>query len=1460
MKCLKRKYALFVTSYFKMLMFACMIFHLFFMQQTFAAQQTVTYTADNLTFTATWDDSACQGSTVTVIFNIKSTGAQTSTDYSLEGFVPITTGFACQSVIPPLPESYTSFDASAEPQSADINSCSSCSDNRGKWELSSPFPTLVDGFEMRVSFTLTECGLVSYQPCIRFKDHDNSLRECLGDVPITFYIAPYVQLTDVVTGPICQGIASLTGLLPGPICTAQPGFDCPSCVPCTACSGFSGTACTACSGISGCICPCTACDGYTGCPACTSCLPCPGCVACASFTGPCGPQPYFYTVSDPTGGSVALLDQTGGLYEFTFDPTFFGTASFNYNIVSDFQPIIFCSATAPGTVSIGIKQPPSTTDSDFVVCAGQNITGDLGNFVTGPSGAIFSFTLDSTTCTGFSLNPSGIFSFTAPTGPGLCTFDYTVTDLTPPPCSDTGFGTVTILEAPVAVDQTIVTCIDTPVDGTLTAVGGIIPYTFAVTSDTNGTAVINDPVAGTFTFTPDPGFSGQANFTFSVTDFNGCPSLADGTVTINVNTPVIPGTGAFSGCQGTNFVGTLTGLITGGTGPFIFGAVPPTVGGVVVVNSNGTFTFFPNFNFTGPASFNFAVTGDSCPPSGVGNVTINFSPAPQVTGSTFDTCPGVTVTGDLINNLLSPSGANISFTSVGAPSNGTLTLDPSGPYSFTPTPPTFNGLAGFNFQAIDANLICPSNVARINVIVHPNPIVTTGVFSVCDNSVLNGNLNTLVQGEAPFTYVQDGAPVNGNLVLNGGGAFTFTPTVFGPAAGGFNYIVSSLFGCTSPGAVNITINPSPTATTGANIACGGVPVTGTLVPLVNGGTPPYFFSIVSQTNGIASVGGLNGIYTFTPNNGVTTGSFVFRATDQNTCSATSSIDISVNPGPEASNGAFTACLGVTSFDGSLTGLVTGGSGTLTYTQTGPLPTCGNVTVNPDGTFTFEPNPGFVGSCVFQFQVTDSGTPSCFDVGTVTFTVDESPFASGANFDACQDTLFTGNLNGFVSGGFPPFNFFQTGAAPVCGTVNVATGGTFTFQPAPAFVGPCSFNWFVEDSTPCPSNIATATINVHPTPVAADTGPVGITGPNNICENTKATGNLNDLMSVGTPPYFFNAFNSINGSVTLNPSGPYTFNPTSNFTGAASFQFRGRDSFGCLSNTGTVNINVNDSPTLTAEDPVFTCQNTPVTNQVFASGGTPPYEFSVVSVTHGSCIIDPVTGIYTFIPDFNFFGNAEIVFQVDDSLGCSAQIEVTVIVTPNPVVSSTSVQSCQPVVFGSLTGLVSGGTPPFTFSPTGTPTCGEVTINSDGTFVYTGPIGPCTFDFVVTDNTPSMCFGTGSVTISQTATGAPIAGDGFFCACFNTPVSGNLSNFVSGGIPPYVYMIVGTPVGGTVIINPLTGFFIFKPAPGFTGFASFQYIAKDSSNIFCQSNIGTVTIQVPCCPSTGLTAPTGIVPG
>src|SRR5437763_1644311 len=68
--------------------------------------------ANNFTVTTTWDDSlACQGSQTTILFNIKRTGMAMDMDcvypVQLQGFVPITSGFACPVVIPPSPLGFT---------------------------------------------------------------------------------------------------------------------------------------------------------------------------------------------------------------------------------------------------------------------------------------------------------------------------------------------------------------------------------------------------------------------------------------------------------------------------------------------------------------------------------------------------------------------------------------------------------------------------------------------------------------------------------------------------------------------------------------------------------------------------------------------------------------------------------------------------------------------------------------------------------------------------------------------------------------------------------------------------------------------------------------------------------------------------------------------------------------------------------------------------------------------------------------------------------------------------------------------------------------------------------------------------------------------------------------------------------------------------------------------------------
>lgn len=1425
---------------------------------------TVTYTDPFEAFevTTTWDDSlACQGSTTTILYNVKRIGdvefGPITLNPRLMGFVPIGNGFACPVVIPPAPGGFMPdgfFDPTATPTNVGTGCSSQCDDNNlGIWQLAYPFPAISDGFDMSVTVTLTECGTLTFFPC--FQPVPPTDANCIVPNGISFFVVPHAELEDVVVGPICEGTV-FTGVLPPPICTAQQGFVCPNCIPCTACDGFTFTtavtSCIECSGILNCTCPCNLCSGYTGCPPCTSCVPCTGCTACSGYTGPCGPQPKHFEVGGAVGGAVNLLDITGGIFEFVPNPDFFGTASFSYNVVSDWNPIIFCPAVTNALFEIAYAQNPDASNIIITGCAGTGITGSLAPFVTGGSGSYTFSQTGPVSCGSVIVNPDGSFTYISPTGPGtICTWEYAATDNVAPNCVGTGIVTVAVNELPIAESATIDTCINQSVMGTVTGSGGLDPYTFEiVTLPSNGTLVPagNFVTSGNFTYTPDMDFVGTDSFTFSVTDANGCTSDPVGTITINVNPIPVAGSTAINGCVNTNVTGFLPPLVTGGTGPFVFTqGAQPSCGGVFIT-PDGTFTFAPNFGFTGQCCFDYFVSQGGCPATAPGQVCITVEPGPIATGSEFDVCPSGQVTGNLNDNVI-VSTPNPTFVLVGTFGGIMLFFDPvTGDYVFQTT--IAEGMAGFQFQVDDA-FPCPSAVQTILIEVHPRPVVVTGTIQGCDNMPIMGNLNPNVMGEPPFTFTGPFTEAGGDAVITPSGIFTFTPNV-GVTGGSFTYEVASALGCTASGGQIIIINPAPIATGATVTGCAQTKLSGSLTPLVSGGTLPYVnFQLAGvPVNGSAMVSS-TGAFMFTPNAGVSSGSFEYKVTDSNGCMDTATVNVSVNPGPTAATGHFTGC--DNGVEGNLIDLV---SGVGPFTFTAPVGPVFNGTVIlldvNTGNFLFLPTFPAPTQGSFNYQVTDSSVPPCTSKVTPVFVnIIEGPEASPASFTGCENQPFSGSLAPFVTGGIPPYMFSFTGAVPPCASSIIITpDGEVIFVPALDFNGPCTFDYCVTDTVPCDS-CSNVTINVQPTPVATNSGP--FTG----CENNPFSGDLNDFMASGTPPFSFTGGNEINGMLNLLVTGPFTFTPAA--IGFASFDYSAVDFYGCQSNTGTISVNAQESPLIDGTSPLDTCQDVPVDGSVVASAspGLFPLTFSVVpgSEVNGTMSVMQTsedTADFTFTPTVMNFPmptvNGGATIRVTASNGCYVDFPVTVFIHQSPIAGSTGLGSCSPVFTGSLTGLVSGGIPPYSFSQFNgfiPPDCGTVVINPDGSFVFTaGGTGPCTFFYEVTESSTGACSSTGAVTIITST--PPEVDDFVTCACFNVPVTINLNTLTSGGVPPYTFAIVGTPVGGVVFLNPISGLATFRPNPGFIGVGSFQFQAFDSFNPSCASNIGTVTIPVPCC--------------
>ena len=408
--------------------------------------------------------------------------------------------------------------------------------------------------------------------------------------------------------------------------------------------------------------------------------------------------------------------------------------------------------------------------------------------------------------------------------------------------------------------------------------------------------------------------------------------------------------------------------------------------------------------------------------------------------------------------------------------------------------------------------------------------------------------------------------------------------------------------------------------------------------------------------------------------------------------------------------------------------------------------------------------------------------------------------------------------------------------------------------------------------------------MSPNPVASSPLP-----PLEACAGNPFTGNLNDFTTDGVPPYSFTGGNEINGSLDLSPSGPFAFTPV--IPGAASFDYSAIDSVGCQSNTGTVSFAVSASPIVISPSPIDTCQNTPVSSTFQAVGGNPPYltlamgGAVIVSTTNGTAVIDTFnnitgTGTFTFTPDPGLvFVTPTIIgsvtIRVTDSNpttgGCFGEVTVIVNIHQNPIVSDTGIVACTGDITGSLAPLVTGAIPPFFFelvgpiSPTG---CAIVTIAPNGDFTFDSPpgfSGPCSFEFQVTESSTGACSNTGTVIVNVDI--PPVVMDGIFCVCANAPFTGSLASLIVTGTGPFTFSILGaacvnlgpqfvrcTVPGGTVFLNTQTGTFTFAPDAGFLGLVTFSFQVTDA--LGCVSNIGMVTINVPCCPfvPTGVTAP------
>jgi hypothetical protein len=855
-----------------------------------------------------------------------------------------------------------------------------------------------------------------------------------------------------------------------------------------------------------------------------------------------GFSPYFFAQgSSVSGGGVTV--QGNGDFSFTPNPGLSGPAGFDY--------VVFDSVgcTAAGLVNLNFGSPviaPSGIDLCTNISASGNLSSQVSGgtlpYTFGPTGSSVGGTA--------TIQPGGGYVFTPTTGfVGTASFDYQVVD----GGGCTATGTLQIdYDAPIASAGSATICENNSlIGGTLSATGGTPPYTFAiVTNGTFGTATITNATTGTFNYVPDPDSFGTDSFTFQVTDANGCVSNI-ATFTITINQSPITNVLAINDCINTPVVGGLAQQVVGPL-PLLFSLTGTPFGGTASVDPIGNFTFIPTNGFTGPAGFVYEVIdGNGCNATGAVDITVS---TPVVSPSGVNTCLNTPVSGDLAPLVTSGfPGYTFGFL---AAAGGTASVSSTGLYNFVPFT-GFSGPAGLVYSVTDSNGCFELGTVDINI----NSLAATNAPILSCEPSFSSNLNFFVTGgTGALTFTGPLSISCGQVSIAADGSFTYTAPSGFTGSCDFTYQVSDAQGCNSTGAISVAIS-DPIANSISIDDCTNTSVSGSLASLVIG-VPPFVFSLTGNVNNGSATVDTNGDFIFTPNTGFTgQGGFVYEVVDNNACSSTGAVDVTIDA-PVISPTAINTCLN-TPISGDLASLVSEGFPPYTFTLVN-VSSGANATVSSTGIYNFVPSTGYSGPAGFIYSATD--TNDCVNTGTVSVTVD-SLAAGNGNLQTCN-TSVSGILVDYVNGGIGTLVF--TGPlSSTCGTVTISPNGAFVYNAPTGFTGPCTFVYGVSDSIDCSSTGAIT--------IVANTAPVVVDALIIPCANQSYSDTLAGLVQNNPPqPLTFAIVTQpTHGTLSnFNPAtGAYTYTPQPGFIGLDSFQYQVTDAIGCVSNVGTITVDV-----------------------------------------------------------------------------------------------------------------------------------------------------------------------------------------------------------------------------------------------------------------------------------------------
>jgi hypothetical protein len=697
-----------------------------------------------------------------------------------------------------------------------------------------------------------------------------------------------------------------------------------------------------------------------------------------------------------SAGTASISTSTLAIGSHSITAQYLGSGAFNS---STSAPVIVTVGQAATVTMVSSNLNPSIFGQSVTFTA--NVTG------TNPTGTV-NF-LDGTTVIGSGILNAGTTTF------ATSTLSVGTHSISAQYLGDANFAGSTSAVINQVVNCPVITLSPTTLPNgqagvaynqTLTASGGVAPYTFLVTAGALPTGLAlsaSGLISGTTSIV------GTFNFTVRATDANSCTGTQ--AYSLVIACPVITVSPANLPNSQVNAVYNQTLTASGGTAPYTFsvinGSLPTgltfTSAGVL----SGTPTVTNTFNFTVQARDANNCTGTRIYAVSISCAAINISPT---------TLPNAIINNIYPSQTLTASGGIAPYTF--AVTNGSLPtglmLTSAGVLSGTPT-----GLGVFNFTVTttDTNscigtAIYTITVACPNITVNPAtlPIGTTGV--VYPNQTLFAS-----SGTPPYIFSISTGSLPPGMSLSQTGVLSGRPTDDGT----FNFTVSArdANGCIGTRSYSLIINCPTITVSPSSLPNAQVANPYSLGFNASGGTAPYTFAKTAGTlpsglNFVANQRGLVG----TP---ATSGTFNFTitATDANGCASSKSYALTVMG--SAGNIGFSAGSFSVAEGGTVTLTVTRTNGStgavsVNYSTLGGTAVAGRDFTSVSGTLTFANN----------------------DSGSKTFTV-----ATVANNSFEPNKTFSVQLSGATGGA----SILLTTASVTINEKDSAQPGRLGFEPS-----------------------------------------------------------------------------------------------------------------------------------------------------------------------------------------------------------------------------------------------------------------------------------------------------------------------------------------------------------------------------------------------------------------------------